>query len=140
MAMLIVEQGATIESQRALLRELLHDSAELSAIRAKAQQDGMVADTQRHSQTPAAKTQVPATRIPSAQMAPSQTPSTQTPSTQTSSNQASSNQTSSNQTPSSQAAPQHRTQNQTLKQKQQFEMPSKPATDLVDDPRNLITI
>ena len=38
MTMLIVEQGATIESQRALIRELYRDSAELSAAKLKAQQ------------------------------------------------------------------------------------------------------
>ena len=115
MTMLIVEQGATIESQRALIRELFRDSAELSATRMKAQQEKNVADAQ-HAQAPSAKTQVPASRYPS----------TQAPSSQT---------------PSSQAVPQHRTQNQTEKmQKPQFQMPSKPASDLVDDRRALITI
>ena len=35
MTMLIVEQGRTIESQRALIRDLFRDSTELSAVRAK---------------------------------------------------------------------------------------------------------
>jgi len=117
MTMLIVEQGATIESQRALIRELFRDSTELSAARKRAQEEKSVADAQRHGQN-SAKTQV--TQNPS-----SQNPSTQAPA---------------NQTPSSQAAPQHRTQNQTVKQKPQFQMPSKPASDLVDDRRALITI
>jgi hypothetical protein len=39
MTMLIVEQGATIESQRALLRELYRDSQELSALRTRALQE-----------------------------------------------------------------------------------------------------
>jgi hypothetical protein len=51
MTMLIVEQGATIESQRILIRELFRDSTELSAMR-KAQQDKNVADGQGHSQIP----------------------------------------------------------------------------------------
>jgi hypothetical protein len=38
MTMLIVEQGQTIESQRALIRELLTDSKELSAAKANANQ------------------------------------------------------------------------------------------------------
>ena len=60
-----------------------------------------------------------------------QAPSTQTPSSHFPSAQAS--------TPSSQAVPQNRTQNQAAKQKP-FRMPSKPASDLVDDVRTLITI
>src|SRR6266478_8628476 len=36
MTMLIVEQGQTIESQRALIRELFRDSTELSATKMKA--------------------------------------------------------------------------------------------------------
>ena len=36
MTMLIVEQGSTIESQRALIRELFRDSSELSATKMKA--------------------------------------------------------------------------------------------------------
>ena len=125
MTMLIVEQGATIESQRALLRELYRDSEELSALRMKAQQEKAVADTQRHGQS--AKTQTPMTQIPSTQ---TQTPSTQIPSTQAPAST----------TPSSQAAQQHRTQSRTEKQKPQFQMPTKPASDLIDDPRNLNVI
>jgi uncharacterized membrane protein len=117
MTMLIVEQGATIESQRALIRELFRDSTELSAARMKAQQDKGVADA-RH--TPATKSQAPVTQYPS-----SQNPSTQAPTKQA---------------PSSQAAPQRRAQNQAEKQKPQFQMPSRPASDLVDDRRALITI
>jgi hypothetical protein len=117
MTMLIVEQGQTIESQRALIRELFRDSRELSAVRMKTQQD--------HAPSPSARTQAPATEIPS-----SQNPSTRNPSTQAPSSQA----------PSSQAGPQHRTKNEAAKQKPQFRMPSKPASDLVDDVRTLITI
>jgi hypothetical protein len=112
MTTLIVEQGQTIESQRALIRELFHDSTELSATKMKAQQD--------RAQSLSAKTQAPET----------QAPSTQYPSTQAPTRQA----------PSSQAGPQHGAQNQSAKQKPEFKMPSKPAADLVDDVRTLITI
>jgi hypothetical protein len=117
MTMLIVEQGQTIESQRALIRELFRDSRELSAVKMKAQQEV--------AQSPSPKTQAPVTQIPS-----SQNPSTQNPSTQAPSRQA----------PSSQAGPQHRAPNTAATQKPQLRMPSKPASDLVDDCRTLITI
>ena len=117
MTTLIVEQGQTIESQRALIRELFHDSTELSATKMKAQQD--------RAQSLSAKTQAPETQAPSTQY-----PSTQYPSTQAPTRQA----------PSSQAGPQHGAQNQSAKQKPEFKMPSKPAADLVDDVRTLITI
>jgi len=118
MTMLIVEQGRTIESQRALIRELFRDSTELSAVKQKAAQDS--------AQASSAKTQAPVTQYPSTQY-----PSTQYPSTQAPTSQA----------PSSQAGPQqHRTQSQSAKQKPDFKMPSKPAADLVDDVHTLITI
>src|ERR1700681_4652736 len=69
MTMLIVEQGQTIESQRALIRELFHDSTELSAVRSKTQQD--------HAPSPSAKTQSSAPQHPSTHL-----PSTQYPSPQ----------------------------------------------------------
>jgi len=122
MTMLIVEQGATIESQRALLRELYRDSEELSALRMKAQQEKLAADAQHHGQS--AKTQNSVTQTPSTQVPTTQTPSAQAPATTT---------------PSSQAAQQHRTKNQTEK-KPEFQMPTKPASDLIDDPRNLNVI
>jgi hypothetical protein len=118
MTMLIVEQGATIESQRALLRELYRDSEELSALRTKALQEKTVADSQSHA---VAKSKT----FPSTQAPMTQTPSTQAPASTT---------------PSSQAAQQRRTKNQTEKQKPQFQMPTKPASDLIDDPRNLNVI
>jgi len=116
MTMLIVEQGATIESQRALIRELFRDSTELSAVKMKAQQERALAGART---TPSPKAQAPVT-----QNRPSQVPSPQAPAQKA---------------PSSQAAPQHQTQKQTEKQKQ-FQMPSRPATDLADDRRALITI
>jgi hypothetical protein len=116
MTMLIVEQGRTIESQRALIRELFRDSKELSAVRMKAAQE--------MAESNAAKNQVPMTQ-----------PSTQYPSTQARSTQAPTKQA-----PSSQAGPQHGAQNQSATQKPDFRMPSKPALELVDDVRVLITI
>ena len=103
MTMLIVEQGQTIESQRALIRELFRDSTELSAVKMKALQD-------QHTQTQNPSTQIPAT----------QTPSTQAP-----------------KAPSTQA--QQHAQNHP-KTKSQYELPSRPASDLVDVRRTLITL
>ena len=113
MTMLIVEQGQTIESQRALIRELFRDSTELSATKMKALQ-------QERAQAPA--TQNPSSQVP-------QAPSAQAPSTQAQNRQA----------PLSQAAPQDRAQIQT-KPKSQFQMPSRPASDLQDSRRALVTI
>ncbi len=121
MTMLIVEQGRTIESQRALIRELLRDSTELSAVKQKAAQDSAQAS---------GKTQIPLTDIPSTQTPLTQNPATQHPSTQAPNSKA----------PSSQAGPQHRAQNQAAQQKPEFQMPTKPASDLVDDVRTLNTI
>jgi len=119
MTMLIVEQGQTIESQRALIRELFRDSTELSTVKMKAVQDS--------AQSSSAKSQTPVTRNPSSQNPSSQIPSTQAPTT--------------TQAPSSQAGPQQqRAQGKSTKQKPDFKMPSKPAADLVDDVRTLITI
>lgn len=111
MTMLIVEQGETIESQRALIRELFRDSRELAAVKMKAQQE----EAQRSNA--AAKT-------PSTPTQSSQTPSAQVPSSAA---------------PSSQAAPQHHSQD-TTKPKPQFELPSKQASDIVDDTRTLSVI
>jgi len=113
MTMLIVEQGQTIESQRALIRELFRDSTELSASKMKAQQE-------QHAQ---ALAQHPSSQNPSTQAPPSQVPSIRIPM---------------NQAPSSQAGPQH-AQNH-AKAKPEFQMPSKPAADLADHRRSLITI
>lgn len=120
MTMLIVEQGQTIESQRALIRELFRDSTELSTAKLKAQ-------AERAAQ--AATTQNPSSQIPSTQAPSTQAPFAHTPSTQAQNHQA----------PSSQAGPQQRAQVQT-KPKSQFQMPSKPASDLQDRSRSLITI
>jgi len=131
MTMLIVEQGRTIESQRALIRELFRDSKELSAVKMKAAQET--------AESNAAKSQIPAAQQPSTQSS-AQYPSTQAPSTQYPSTQYPSAQAPTKQAPSSQAGPQHRAQNQSANQKPDFRMPSKPALELVDDVRVLITI
>jgi hypothetical protein len=114
MTMLIVEQGQTIESQRVLIRELFRDSTELSALK-QAQAKNAVG-AQNAEQNSAAKS--PAVQAPSAQA----------PSTQVQPKQA----------PSSQAVPQHQVQKQN--QKQDFQMPSRPASDLADEGRSLVTI
>ena len=115
MTMLIVEQGQTIESQRALIRELFGDSKELSVMKLKANVEHAQA---AHAQS--ALTQAPSSHSPSSQNPSSQTPSTQAPAKQA---------------PSSQAA--RRSQNQAARP---FQMPSRPASDLVDTKRALITI
>jgi hypothetical protein len=127
MTLLIVEQGQTIESQRVLIRELFRDSTELSAVKGKAVRDKNIADAQRRSQNPKghASAQDPAVQTPS-----TQTPLTQAPSTQVAP---------SAQTPSTQVAPKRRSQTSAGK-KPQFQVPSRPAADLADDRRALITI
>ena len=107
MTMLIVEQGQTIESQRALIRELFRDSTELSAVKMKA--------NEHRSQAQAG--QNPSSQTPSTQAAPRQ----QAPSTQV-------------------EPPQHRADNQVKPGKPHFQIPSKPASDLGDSRRALITI
>ncbi len=117
MTMLIVEQGRTIESQRALIHELFRDSTELSAVKTKAQQE-------EHSQ--AARSQSFGTD-PSSQNSFEVAPSTQAPS-----------KVPPKQTPSSQAVPQNRAQNQ--RPKSQLQIPARPASDVNDAGRSLITI
>jgi len=120
MTMLIVEQGQTIESQRALIRELFRDSTALSAAKTKAAQDA--------AQSPSSKIKVPVTQSPATHVP--HAPSTQYPSTQAPAAQA----------PSSQAAPQQQhAQSQATQQKPAYRLP-KPEADLVDDVRTLITI
>jgi hypothetical protein len=111
MTMLIVEQGQTIESQRALIRELFRDSTELSAVKMKAQEQRSQA--LKHGSS----SQV------SSNQARSNAPSTQAPTVQI---------------PSTQAGAPTRTQNPAAKK--QFRMPSRPASDLADSNRSLMTI
>ena len=126
---LIVEQGQTIESQRALIRELFRDSTELSSLKARQQQ----------GQSPAAQTQAPVMQIPSAPRPSAQAPSTQIPSAIPSA-EIPLAQAPNTQAPSSQAGTQHRAPNAAATQNRQLRMPSKPTPDLVDDCRTLITI
>jgi hypothetical protein len=114
MTMLIVEQGSTIETQRTLIRDLFRDSTELSAVKGKVVQEKNAADAKRRTQT--------------------QAPSSQSPANQ-SRNQDSSTQSESNQTAANQTAQQHR-----ASKKPQLAVPSRPAADLADDRRALITI
>ena len=60
MTVLIVEQGATIQSQRNLIKVLLRDSTELWAAKGKAIGDKQAAKGQGHAQTPS--TQIPLTQ------------------------------------------------------------------------------
>jgi hypothetical protein len=150
MTMLIIEQGRTIESQRALIHELYHDSAELAAVKSRTLQDSAVVDTQHalavqapssHNsshqiQPPSTQAQVPNTRIPSAQI-----PSTHTSSTQTPTAQMQSSKTPSTQIPSIQVAPRGRVKNRGAKMPEpQFQAPSRPSADLADERRALRTI
>src|SRR5580765_1151411 len=73
MTMLIIEQGQTIESQRALIRELFRDSSELSATKMKAVEE------RNHAQ---ALAQNPSSQNPSSQNPSTQAPSAQAPSAQ----------------------------------------------------------
>jgi hypothetical protein len=121
MTMLIVEQGSTIESQRALIRDLLRDSTELWTAKGKAVTEKNRTNAQRRGQAPSATAQAPLTHDPEVQ-----TPSTQSPSSKA---------------PSSQATMQNRSQSHPGKgQKPQLRPPSRPASDLADDRRALITI
>jgi hypothetical protein len=118
MTMLIVEQGITIESQRALIHELFRDSTELSAVKNRVVTDKNHSDLKHR-----APTQAPAAtpKSPSAQDSAVPAPSTQAS--------------------SSQATAQRRTPNRSGKtQKPQLQLPSRPASDLADDRRTLITI
>lgn len=109
MTMLIVEQGRTIDSQRALIQALFHDTKELSAVKMKAHAEQAAAQAQSHlKQAPSAQVQAPSTQAPTKQA------------------------------PSAQVG-QARARNEGAKQKS-FRMPSRPAADLSDTNRALITI
>ena len=130
MTMLIVEQGQTIESQRTLIRELFRDSTELSSMKTRSRlQAQLPSATTQDSLQQSPSIQAPSARHPSTQY-PSTYPSTQAPNTQAPNTKA----------PSSQAGPQPRTPKAAATKKPQLRMPSKPASDLVDDVRTLITI
>jgi hypothetical protein len=146
MTMLIIEQGRTIESQRALIHELYHDSAELAAVRSRTLQENAVVDTQNAltAQAPSSVTpsrQTPSTQIPSNQ---AQTPSTQAqqvPSTHAPSAQVQSSKIPSTQAQSTQVAPRGRVKDRGAKMAEpQFQAPSRPSADLADERRALRTI
>lgn len=151
MTMLIIEQGRTIESQRALIHELYHDSAELAAVKSRTLQESAVVDTQ-HALTAQAPSRrnpsnqiqtTPSTQTPStqAQVPNTPTPSAQIPSTQTSSTQTPTAQMRSSKTPSTQVAPRGRVKNRGAKMPEpQFQAPSRPSADLADERRALRTI
>jgi hypothetical protein len=65
MTMVIVEQGRTVDSQRALIQELLKDSKELSSMKANAQRQQAAKPQQITPQNPS--TQAPAKKAPSSQ-------------------------------------------------------------------------
>lgn len=107
LTMLVVEQGRTIDSQRALIRDLFRDSQELSAVKHRAGDPQMTSPAIPYSQAPSGR--VPSTQAPYRQA------------------------------PSSQIDPQVRPENQAGAQKS-FHMPSRPASDLAERARALITI
>jgi hypothetical protein len=109
MTMLIVEQGQTIDSQRALIRELIRDSRELAAVKSNGHEQQRV-----QAREPVAPHRI----------AP-QIPSTQAPANK--------------KAPSSQAGSQSNPQSRAAQQKP-FRMPAKPASDVGDNSRVLVTI
>ena len=68
MAMLVVEQGRTIDSQRTLIRQLFTDSSELSHMKGKAVQEQYAAQ-QHAKQKPPAQVQ-PQQQVPAAPATP----------------------------------------------------------------------
>jgi hypothetical protein len=120
MTMLIVEQGRTIDSQRALIRDLFRDSQELSAVKLKAQLKAQHDEQVQDSQA--------AGKIPSSQDPSAATPSTQAPAHKAPTKQA----------PSSPAVPQNRAQNQ--KPNSRIQVPARPASDINDAGRSVIKI
>jgi len=117
MTLLIVEQGSTITSQRVLIRELLGDTHELAALKGKQLREQALS-RQAQSKTQASTGQSPMTQTPLAQ-APS-SPSAQAPSSQGSTAQAG-------------TAKNH-------PGKMQGPAPAKPASDIADARRNLMSI
>jgi hypothetical protein len=121
MTMLIVEQGAAIQSQRNTIKILLRDSTELWAAKGKAITDQQMARVQAQTRAQAPSSQTPSTQTPSTQVPSAQAPSTQIPSTQ--------------------AAPRQHSQNRAAKvAKPENQHPPIPAADLVDQRRALRTI
>lgn len=70
MTMLIVEQGQTIDSQRALIRELMRDSKQLAAVRPNGHEQQRVQARQPAAPHPIAP-QIPSTQAPATKKIPS---------------------------------------------------------------------
>jgi hypothetical protein len=119
MTMLIVEQGRTIENQRTLIHELFKDASELSAAKTKAQEQH-VAD-QALAQDLAA-----------------QAPSPSVQAHRNSTNHAPSTQAQTKQSPSSQVGVQQDVQ--VARPKTRVPVPTRPASEVADTGRSLITI
>lgn len=119
MTLLIVEQGSTIQSQRDLIHELLGDTHELAAMKGKAIREQALSRQAQAKNDASAANQPPLT----------QAPLTQAPLTQAPLNQAPSNAPSAG---SAKTQPNH--------SKVQRPAPTKPASDLVDVRRNLLSI
>ena len=67
LTMLVVEQSRTIDSQRGLIKDLFHDSVQLSSIQGKAIQKQTAqaqAQAKSHSQTKAPSAQAPPSQAP----------------------------------------------------------------------------
>ena len=122
MTLLIVEQGAAIQSQRKLIQVLQIDSTELWTMKGKVLHQMQVAQAQAQRQTQ------PSTQTPSTH---GQSPLIQTPSTQT---------------PSTQVVPPHHSQSRAGKfakprsHAPQNQVPPMPASDLGDQRRTLISL
>jgi hypothetical protein len=141
MTLLIVEQGRTIESQRTLIHELLHDSAELAAVRSRTLQESAAAvGQQEQAQMQVSPIQTPSAKAPSTQI---QTPSTQIQSKQLQSNQVQSTQippVHTQSAPSAQVTPHSRVPQHQKAVQPQWQAPTRPASDLADDRRAVKTI
>lgn len=115
MTLLIVEQGSTIQAQRALIHDLFGDTMQLAAVRGKAILQRNLDSAQRSAQAPAVKSQNPG------RDSQVQAPMTQAPSSQ------------SNQSSSCQVFPKVRAQDKNDKrQKPRFKRPARPEEDLTD--------
>lgn len=126
MTLLIVEQGSTIQSQHDLIRQLLGDTHELAAMKGKAIRDQALSRQAQSKNDGPVANQGPLSGAPLTQAPLNQAPTTQTPLTQAPSN-----------TPSAQAGG---VKTQPNHGKVQRPVPSKPASDLVDVRRNLLSI
>jgi hypothetical protein len=123
MTLLIVEQGSTIQSQRMLIRELLGDTHELASMKGKALRDQALSrQAQTKNGSSASANETPSTQVPLTQAPSNQNPSTQSPTANAPSAQAGSAKTRNR---NSKALP---------------PAPAKPASDLVDVRRNLLSI